>query len=225
MFCCKLHFAQQPHTMQCYRARWMSKNGFFPHYFTQLDIAGVQYQGSFFFLIMYTFMSVLYTTIVCKILYCSFLLSQLLTMPLRLHRSIVQEAMVNIKYYWAKLFLSKMILATEIPLEIILIKKCYFVTWSIKGQKIGLRLISTRFRHECIRLQVTRGTLKALFVSAGMAMAAPLICSCMILDWSAPVVIDKGENFILPSETIYLQSRKWILYIFISMFLFIALSH
>lgn len=29
-------------------------------------------------------------------------------------------------------------------------------------------------------------TLKALFVSAGIAMAAPLICSCMILDWSAP---------------------------------------
>jgi len=34
-------------------------------------------------------------------------------------------------------------------------------------------------------------TLKALFVSAGMAMAAPLICSCMILDWSAPVGIEK----------------------------------
>lgn len=35
------------------------------------------------------------------------------------------------------------------------------------------------------------GTLKALFVSAGMAMAAPLICSCIILDWSAPVGGDK----------------------------------
>lgn len=37
----------------------------------------------------------------------------------------------------------------------------------------------------------TKHTLKALFVSAGMAMAAPLICSCMILDWSAPVVVSK----------------------------------
>lgn len=28
-------------------------------------------------------------------------------------------------------------------------------------------------------------TLKALLVSAGMAMAAPVICSCIIRDWSA----------------------------------------
>ncbi len=30
-------------------------------------------------------------------------------------------------------------------------------------------------------------TLNALFVSAGIAIAAPLICSCMMRDWSAPV--------------------------------------
>lgn len=36
----------------------------------------------------------------------------------------------------------------------------------------------------------SEGTLKALLVSAGMATAAPVICSCIIRDWSAAAAKD-----------------------------------
>lgn len=51
-------------------------------------------------------------------------------------------------------------------------------------------------------------TLKALFVSAGIAMAAPLICSCIILDWSAPVGGDKRTVWV--QRGFMMERLQWL---------------
>lgn len=51
-------------------------------------------------------------------------------------------------------------------------------------------------------------TLKALFVSAGIAMAAPLICSCIILDWSAPAGGDKRTLWV--QHGFMMERLRWL---------------